>query len=224
VLERRLAVRDGCRQVAHQHRDERQPQLDGHRQRRIPLGVVERLHEELDRAREIVVVVALLGEKTKRLRSQRARWRGGEDPLEEGACAVSVPGAEVMVGCLQLAAAPVIGPVGRRRRARALEQLRSRLGCAATAGCRPRPLEGRGDLLVRLVRRERQVLRALLEIVDDGCETAMDGSALVRRGGRVDRRSEQRMREHDRAAGLASDDVRRNGRSERFVDGLVARL
>lgn len=169
-------------------------------------------------------MVALLAKQSKRPCLQRPSRRGGDEPFQERACPHAIPGVEVMIGRQQLSAAPVFRSVSGRRRARPLEQPRCRLGCATAACFRPRLLEGPSNPLVRLGRGEREVLRALLEIVHHGREVAMDGSALVRRGSRVDGRSEERMRERDRAVWLPPDDFCLLDRSERIVEKVAFRL
>ena len=103
-------------------------------------------------------------------------------------------------------------PIGSRELERALSQLRGDLGGASAPRDRRRAFELRRDTLVRAGGREREVPRALLDVVLGCGELGVELATRFDRRGRIDRRRIKRVRETDAVSRSRADDPGRLGR------------
>ena len=136
--------------------------------------------------------------------------------------AFDVPAGEQR-GCLAELPPRVMLALARRRETyRRREELGSGVRRAPPRGTERRVLDLSRSSLVGLRRRQRQVTRALLGILDERGEALVQLPAPLLRRGAVDRRGEQRMREADSFA-IADEHARFLGLDERRGEVVLRR-
>ena len=174
-------------------------------------GLRERREEDVRPARMPSSCVQTQPSRASACARRLAGLRFRDDLLEQRTGLRDIAGLELPLGRLDAAAVALVGRSGRGQPPGLLQQLGRGIGRAARRGAPGRLVERCGHRLVRAVRRQREMPRPRLRVVEDlrdaGVELAQLalGEQLVGDGG------EQRVREREPLAG-ALEDARRDRR------------
>ena len=120
------------------------------------------------------------GQPGERLGAVRSGGRGSDGLLEQDLRPGRVAGLEVMPGCLNPQRESFLGQFGRDQMESLLGELRGGVGGTSRPSPRRRLLERRGHLLVGGLRRQGEVACALLDVLDDLGQPAVEAATPLR--------------------------------------------